>query len=169
MARNRLPAETLIEDVRSEDIAHFNKLNNYVETGEKAISDGKVAVMSLAAGVGSRWTKGAGVIKAINPFAEFEGVHRSFLELHIAKTKKVAAKYKAVIPHLVAASYLTHRPIEKKLKQTNNFGYSGPVYLSPGRSIGQRYVPMERDLRFLWEEMSQETVTLPKGPEWDPF
>jgi hypothetical protein len=32
------------------------------------------------------------------------------------------------------------------------------VYLSPGRSIGQRYVPMERDLRFLWEEMPQETL-----------
>jgi hypothetical protein len=32
------------------------------------------------------------------------------------------------------------------------------VYLSEGRSIGQRYVPMERDLRFLWEEMPQETL-----------
>lgn len=158
LARNRLPAETLIEDVEEEDIAHFSKFKSPITIGEKAISGGKVAVMSLAAGVGSRWTKGAGVIKAINPFAEFEGVHRSFLEIHIAKTKRVAAKYNAVIPHIVATSYLTHEPIEKKLKQTNNFGYSGPVYLSPGRSIGQRYVPMERDLRFLWEEISQETL-----------
>jgi hypothetical protein len=30
------------------------------------------------------------------------------------------------------------------------------VYLSPGKSIGQRFIPTERDLRFLWEEMLQE-------------
>jgi hypothetical protein len=129
-----------------------------VSIGEKAIKEKKVAVLSLAAGVGSRWTKGAGVIKAINPFVEIDGVHRSFLEIHISKTKKVAEKYKTVIPHLVATSYLTHSPIEKRLEETKNFGYNGPVYLSPGRSIGQRYVPMERDLRFLWEEMPQETL-----------
>jgi hypothetical protein len=85
-------------------------------------------------------------------------LHRSFLEIHISKTKKVAEKYKTVIPHLVSTSYLTHAPIEKKLEETKNFGYNGPVYLSSGRSIGQRYVPMERDLRFLWEEMPQETL-----------
>jgi UDP-N-acetylglucosamine pyrophosphorylase len=158
LARNRLPAETVIEDVRDEDIAHFNKLNSFTSDGENAIRSGKVAVMSLAAGVGSRWTKGAGVIKAINPFVEINGIHRSFLEIHIAKTKKAASKYNAIIPHLVATSYLTHEPIEKKLSETKNFGYGGPVYLSPGRSIGQRYVPMERDLRFLWEEMPQETL-----------
>jgi hypothetical protein len=158
LARNRLPAETVIEDVKDEDIVHLNNLNSFASVGEKAIRSGKVAVMSLAAGVGSRWTKGAGVIKAINPFVEIDGVHRSFLEIHIAKTKKAATKYNAVIPHLVATSYLTHGPIEKKLSETKKFGYSGPVYLSPGRSIGQRYVPMERDLRFLWEEMPQETL-----------
>jgi UDP-N-acetylglucosamine pyrophosphorylase len=158
LARNRLPAETVIEDVKDEDIAHFNKLNSFTSDGENAIRSGKVAVMSLAAGVGSRWTKGAGVIKAINPFVEINGIHRSFLEIHIAKTKKAASKYNAIIPHLIATSYLTHEPIEKKLSETKNFGYAGPVYLSPGRSIGQRYVPMERDLRFLWEEMPQETL-----------
>jgi hypothetical protein len=158
LARNRLPAETVIEDVRNEDIVHFNQLKSFISIGEKAIRSGKVAVMSLAAGVGSRWTKGAGVIKAINPFVEIGGLHRSFLEIHIAKTKKAASKYNVVIPHLVATSYLTHAPIEKRLSETKNFGYGGPVYLSPGRSIGQRYVPMERDLRFLWEEMPQETL-----------
>jgi hypothetical protein len=86
------------------------------------------------------------------------GVHRSFLEIHLAKTKKVAATYGAVIPHIVATSYLTHGPIEKKLMETGNFGYDGPVYLSEGRSVGQRFVPMERDLRFLWEEMPQEAL-----------
>jgi hypothetical protein len=157
LSRNRLPSETVIEDVKQQDIVHLEGLQT-TAVGEEAIRSGHVAVMSLAAGVGSRWTKGAGVIKALNPFVEMDGVHRSFLEIHLAKTKKVAQQYKAVIPHLVATSYLTYQPIAQTLNQTNNFGYDGPVYLSEGRSIGQRFVPMERDLRFLWEEMPQEML-----------
>jgi hypothetical protein len=114
--------------------------------------------MSLAAGIGSRWTKGAGVIKALNPFVEIDGTQRSFLEIHLAKTRRTAERYNAVIPHLVATSYLTHAPIQAQLAKTSNYGYNGPVYLSEGRSIGQRFVPMARDLRFLWEEMPQETL-----------
>jgi UDP-N-acetylglucosamine pyrophosphorylase len=156
--RNRLPAETTIEDVQQEDITELTALEGAREAGEEALRNGNVAVLSLAAGVGSRWTKGAGVIKALNPFVEIERVHRSFLEIHMAKTRRIAGQYGALIPHIVATSYLTHKPIEQKLQESNNFGYSGKVYLSPGRSIGQRFVPMERDLRFMWEEMPQETL-----------
>ena len=158
LSRNRLPAETSINDVRPGDVVQLESLSSVKSKGEAAIKAGKVAVMSLAAGVGSRWTKGAGVIKALNPFVEIEGVHRSFLEIHLSKTRKVAEHYTAGIPHLVATSYLTHEPIRKKLEATGNFGYGGDVFLSPGRSIGQRFVPMERDLRFMWEEMPQETL-----------
>ncbi|WP_187261595.1 UTP--glucose-1-phosphate uridylyltransferase [Pontibacter beigongshangensis] len=159
LSRNRLPAETSIEDVQAGDTVNLEDLATAKTTGAAAIRAGKVAVLSLAAGVGSRWTKGAGVIKALNPFVEINGRHRSFLEIHLAKTRKVAAQYQAQIPHIVATSYLTHAPISRKLKQTQNFGYAtGAVYLSEGRSIGQRFVPMERDLRFMWEEMPQETL-----------
>ncbi|WP_421827778.1 UTP--glucose-1-phosphate uridylyltransferase [Larkinella sp.] len=158
LSRNRLAAETTIEDVQPDDIVQFDELTASVKTGEAAIRAGKVAVLSLAAGVGSRWTKGAGVIKALNPFVEIDGRHRSFLEIHLAKTRKVAETYGGLIPHLVATSYLTHEPIRRTLEETRNFGYSGTTYLSPGRSIGQRFVPMERDLRFMWEEMPQETL-----------
>lgn len=158
LSRNRLAAETTIEDVQPQDIVQLEELTSAVKTGEEAIVAGKVAVMSLAGGVGSRWTKGAGVIKALNPFVEIEGVHRSFLEIHLAKTRKVATKYQTKIPHVVATSYLTQEPIRKKLAQTHNFGYDDTVLLSEGRSIGQRFVPMERDLRFMWEEMPQETL-----------
>ncbi|MCC9136043.1 UTP--glucose-1-phosphate uridylyltransferase [Pontibacter silvestris] len=159
LSRNRLAAETSIEDVGPEDVVKLDALaDGATKAGEEAIKAGKVGVMSLAAGVGSRWTKGAGVIKALNPFVEIEGKHRSFLEIHLAKTRKVAEKYGATIPHIVATSYLTHDPIRKKLEQANNFGYDGATYLSAGRSIGQRFVPMERDLRFMWEEMPQETL-----------
>ncbi|GAB3924129.1 UTP--glucose-1-phosphate uridylyltransferase [Larkinella terrae] len=159
LSRNRLPAETSIEDVQPGDLVQFDELTTTAaKTGEAAIRGGKVAVLSLAAGVGSRWTKGAGVIKALNPFVEIDGKHRSFLEIHLAKTRKVSETYGGMIPHLVATSYLTHEPIRRTLEETGNFGYSGATYLSPGRSIGQRYVPMERDLRFMWEEMPQETL-----------
>ena len=157
LSRNRLPAETLIEDVKENEITRLESIDD-ISTGEKAIQNGEVAVMSLAAGIGSRWTKGAGVIKAINPFVEINNLHRSFLEIHLAKTRKTAEQFNATIPHLIATSYLTHSPIEGRLNETENFGYNGPVYLSPGRSIGQRFVPMERDLRFMWEEMPQETL-----------
>jgi hypothetical protein len=155
---NRLPIETIIEDVKTGDTAFYDELSSKTQAGEQAIKNGKVAVMSLAAGVGSRWTKGAGVIKALNPFVILEGAHRSFLEIHLAKTRKTAQIYRAEIPHLVATSYLTHKPIQKKLDQTQNWGYDGKVYLSEGRSIGQRYVPTERDLRFMWEDMPQEML-----------
>ena len=158
LSRNRLPAETRIEDIKEGDVTHLQNLSAAAGTGEKLIRSGGVAVMSLAAGVGSRWTKGAGVIKALSPFVEMSGRHRSFLEIHLAKTRRVASRYQATIPHLIATSYLTQQPILQKLQQTGNLGYTGPVYLSEGRSIGQRFVPMERDLRFMWEEMPQEML-----------
>ncbi len=126
--------------------------------GELAVERGEVAVVSLAAGVGSRWTTGAGVVKAVNPFANIDGHHRSFLEIHLAKTRKVQRQFAVQIPHIVTTSYLTHDAIERHLTAAANYGHDGPVYLSRGRSIGQRLVPMARDLNFLWEETSHETL-----------
>jgi hypothetical protein len=117
-----------------------------------------VAVLSLAGGVGSRWTGGAGVIKAINPFAVVGGRHRTFLEIHLAKSRRAARLYGATPPHAVSTSYLTHGPLERYLERTANCGYGGPVYLSRGRSIGQRLVPMVRDLVFMWEDQPQEIL-----------
>jgi UDP-N-acetylglucosamine pyrophosphorylase len=158
LSRNRLAAETIIKDVDSNEVKLLNEIEDADQTGANAIKTGKVGVMCLAAGVGSRWTKGAGVIKAINPFVEINGRHRSFLEIHLAKAQKVVDTYNANIPFIVATSYLTHQPIEKELKTSNNYGFRGDVFLSSGKSIGQRFIPMERDLRFLWEEMPQEKL-----------
>ena len=62
------------------------------------------------------------------------------------------------VPQVVTTSHLTHQPIERHLRQTANYGYPGPLFLSPGRSIGLRMVPMARDLRFAWEEMPQQVL-----------
>jgi galactokinase/mevalonate kinase-like predicted kinase len=160
LARNRLPVDVEIRDVDDADLvdASGSVPASARERGERLIRDGEVAVVTLAAGVGSRWTSGAGVVKAVNPFAPFDGRHRSFLEVHLAKTKATRDALGATIPHVVTTSYLTHVAIERHLAATSNYGYDGPVFLSPGRSIGQRLIPMARDLTFLWEESTHETL-----------
>lgn len=158
LARNRLSAETIIENVSNSEIADFNNLGESKDTGLTSIKNNEVAVMCLAAGLGSRWTKGAGVIKSINPFVEIKGKHRSFLEIHLSKNSKTGNDLNGKIPFIIATSYLTHKPIESTLLLADNYKYFSPIYLSPGKSIGQRFIPFERDLRFLWEEMPQERL-----------
>lgn len=160
LARNRLPASTEIQDVRPGDLidAQAGVPERAVRAGEQAIRDGQVGVVSLAAGVGSRWTHGAGVVKAANPFIMIDGAHRSFMELHLAKSRRTNRLHGTRMPHVFTTSFLTHDPIEKHLQLNGNYGYEGRVHLSPGRSIGLRMVPMVRDLRFLWEELPQETL-----------
>ena len=159
LSRNRLPVSTDIEDVRDNDVINVNgKGEGARKKGEGALMEGSVCVLSLAAGTGTRWTTGAGVVKAVNPFVEIGGKHRSFLEIHLAKTGQTAKKFGAPVPHIISTSFLTHDPIEKHLSLNANYGFQGPLYLSPGRAICQRIIPMVRDLVFLWEEMPQETL-----------
>ena len=156
LSRNRLPADTDIADVRENDV--ITVATSSSTEAEKRIREGCVGVLSLAAGVGTRWTAGAGVIKAVNPFVLMRGRHRSFLEIHLAKTRRSAARCGGPIPHILSTSYLTHAPLEKHLALNARYGYTGPLYLSQGSSIGHRMIPMVRDLVFLWEEMPQETL-----------
>jgi hypothetical protein len=153
LAQNRLPITTKIEDVYEGDVfdARTARDAELEAIGQAAFRDGAVAIVSLAGGAGSRWTHGAGVVKALNPFFKFGGKYRSFLEVHLAKARKSSEAAGAEVPHVVTTSYLTHTAIQKSLAGTN-------VILSPGRSIGLRFVPTTRDLRFAWEEMSQQTL-----------
>jgi galactokinase/mevalonate kinase-like predicted kinase len=161
LARNRLPLDTDIRDVTESDLiqaAQIGPADPAVGRGLEALRKGAVAVVTLAAGVGSRWTTGAGVVKAVNPFVAVGGRHRSFLELHLAKTRRSQQLAGVEIPHVVTTSFLTHTAIERHLAQTRQYGHDGPVYLSRGQSIGQRLIPMARDLTFLWEEAAHETL-----------
>ncbi len=117
-----------------------------------------MAVLTLAAGAGTRWTKGAGTVKALNPFCRIGNAHRTFIETHLAKSRSTMRQYKATVPHIISTSYLTHDAIERWLEAENNYGYAGPLLLSPGRSIGLRLIPMARDLRFAWEELPQQLL-----------
>lgn len=159
LARNRLPANTEIGDVEEDDVLRLGARSGAHAWGKDALRSARVAVVTLAGGVGTRWTSGAGVVKAVNPFVEVAGRHRSFLEIHLAKTRKTARAYGSNIPQVVSTSFLTHQPIEKHLQLNGNYGFDPRLlYLSPGQSVGQRLIPMVRDLVFLWEETAQETL-----------
>ena len=160
LAQNRLSPEAKIEDARHGDVfdARGPLADKYQKLGIKALQEGRVAVVSLAGGAGTRWTRGAGAVKALNPFAKFGGKYRTFVEVHLAKSRKTSREAGMPVPHVITTSYLTHGPAEKTMTHEKNFGYEGKVYLSPGRSIGLRLVPMARDLRFAWEEMPQQEL-----------
>jgi hypothetical protein len=119
---------------------------------------GEVAVVTLAAGAGSRWTQGAGVVKALHPFCKLAGRHRTFVETHLARSRRSSREGGTAIPHIFTTSYLTHEPTAEFLARQKNYGYEGPLFLSPGKSIGLRLIPTVRDLRFAWEEMPQQRL-----------
>jgi hypothetical protein len=160
LAQNRLPSNVTIADVEPADVVDLRGGSpaQHVELGRRAIAAGEVAVVSLAAGVGSRWTSGAGVVKALHPFCKFAGRHRNFMEVHLAKSRQTARQHGTPLPHLFTASYMTQAPLEEHLALHDRYGYEGPLFVSPGRSVGLRMVPMVRDLRFAWEEMPQQVL-----------
>ena len=160
LAQNRLPISSTIEDVEPNDVYDATRKlpKNLHKLGMDALAQGAVAVVSLAGGAGSRWTKGAGVVKALNPFCKLNGQHRNFIEVHLAKSRRVGKLCGTPLPHIITTSYLTHTSIESYLKAENYYNYPGPLLLSPGRNIGLRMIPMARDLRFAWEEMPQQLL-----------
>ncbi len=160
LAQNRLPVTTSIEDVREGDVtdARAGLSPALVRVGEEALASGALAILTLAGGMGTRWTRGAGVVKALNPFVRLRGRWRNFVEIHLAKSRRLLARYGMGPVHIFTTSFMTHAPVEQWLRRENHYGYQGRVVLSPGRSIGLRLVPMARDLRFAWEEMPQQML-----------
>jgi hypothetical protein len=165
LAQNRLPPSTAVEDVESGDVIDGiseQASNQCRQRGEDALAAGEVVAMALAAGAGSRWTQGAGVVKALHPFCRFHGAYRNFIEVHLAKARRIARLYGMEIPYVISTSYLTHEPIEEFVAALagRSTGANGTVLLSPGRSVGLRMIPMVRDLRFAWEEMPHQLLDI---------
>ena len=188
LAMNRLPANTRIEDVSPEALFNYSatvgagvparlgstpdseqqagrqcaplrsELAAFRRAGENALRRGELAVVSYAAGVGSRWTQGAGVVKGLHPFAKLGGRHRSFIETHLARSRRASLDFGTPIPHIFTTSHLTHAPIENWIRSNFGESWERDVWLSPGRSIGLRLVPALRDLHFAWEETAQQKL-----------
>jgi hypothetical protein len=143
LAQNRLPVNTVIEDVRPEHVAASTEAHE--KLGRQALAAGKLAMITMAGGVGSRWTKGAGVVKALHPFHRFGDRYHSFLDIQRQKARRAA------VPHVVTTSYLTYDPIA-----------AIGARVSAGRSIGLRMIPTVADLRYLWEVMPQQQLDAQK-------
>ena len=159
LSQNRLPISTTIEDARHGDVIPLYSADAAAEdVGRAALAAGKIAVVTLAAGAGSRWTQGAGTVKALHPFAKLAGRHRSFLETHLAKSHRTSLEYGRPITHIFTTSFLTHEPTLQFLDAAKNYAYPGSVILSKGRSIGLRMIPTARDLRFAFEEISHQQL-----------
>lgn len=160
LSKNRLPINTTISDLSKSEISHHSILDRktLMEIGLQSLRNRELAIVSLAGGAGSRWTKGAGVVKSLNPFAKFDGKHRNFLQTHLAKTRKTDWLYSTGLQHIFTTSYLTHPAISSFLEENGISAEKGKIYLSPGKVIGLRLIPTERDLRFLWEEMPQQLL-----------
>ena len=160
LAQNRLRTNATIEDVHESDVTVFSKekAGELTRIGEVALRNGELAVVTLAAGAGSRWTGGAGTCKALHPYAKLGGRHRTFLETHLAKSRQASRAFGTALPHVFTTSYATHEPTAQFLVRQKNYGYEGPLHLSPGKAVGLRFVPTERDLRFAWEEMPQQML-----------
>ncbi|MBM4016224.1 MAG: UTP--glucose-1-phosphate uridylyltransferase [Planctomycetes bacterium] len=169
LAQSRLPVHTQVRDVEPGDVLDLRSgaTAAAIARGEAALARGEVAVVTLAAGAGSRWSGGAGVVKALFPFARFDGQFRSFLDVHLAKSRRAARAAGCPIPHLITTSHFTHAALARALRpqkrRSDDSTETSPerellVALSPGRSVGLRLVPMERDLRFLWEESSHQRL-----------
>lgn len=160
MAMNRLSATSSIEDVHHDELfdSSAGEHRGLAKIGTEALRNGEACTLTFAAGVGSRWTQGAGVVKSLHPFYQMGGRHRNFIDIHLAKSRAAHAKYGCPLPHVFTSSYLTHAPIESYLKREYSGCYGQEVFLSPGKSIGLRLVPTERDLRFAWEEIAQQKL-----------
>jgi len=160
LAMNRLPARAKIEDVTPAELFDLERdaTDALRQAGQAALREGRVAVVTFAAGVGSRWTQGAGVVKALHPFNKFAGRHRNFMEVHLAKTARTAREAGVRVPHVFTTSHMTHAATEQWARTHLGEALGREVFLSPGRSIGLRMVPMARDLIFAWEETAQQRL-----------
>ena len=156
LSKNRMPVSTSIEDVQPSELGSPDILKDerLVELGLKALQNRELAIVSLAGGAGSRWTKGAGVVKSLNPFARMGHSHRNFVETHLAKTQWTNTRYGTQLQHVFTTSYLTHPAMSAFLADRKGH----QAVISEGKVIGLRLVPTERDLRFLWEEMPQQQL-----------
>ncbi len=161
LAKNRLAINTTIVDAEHNELAEQEELHEnkkYKETGLEALKNGELAIVTLAGGVGSRWTKGAGVVKSLNPFAKFAGKHRNFVDIHLAKTNKTNVDSNSSLQHIFTTSYLTHDAVSTYITTNKLPVERSLTTISQGQVIGLRLIPTERDLRFMWEEMPQQML-----------
>ncbi|HCE57654.1 MAG TPA: UTP--glucose-1-phosphate uridylyltransferase, partial [Prolixibacteraceae bacterium] len=141
LAQNRLAGNVSISDPMDHEIEQIGEAEyrSLADVGVKSLKNRELAIVSLAGGAGSRWTKGAGVVKSLHPFSKFAGKHRNFIEVHLAKNQKTARSIDTVIPHVFTTSFLTHDAVQQFVH--SNYNGNESILLSEGKFIGLRLYP----------------------------
>jgi len=129
-----------------------------VEIGEDSIRRNEIAVVTLAGGLGSRWAHGFEVIKPLSPFLRTGDRYRTFIEVHLAKSRKTSELYGLEVTHVFTTSYLTHKPISEYLEANDHFNYIGKIYLSPAMLTLKRVYPTIGDIKYLYGDNSQKII-----------
>ena len=163
LAQNRLPASVTIEDVapgrRDRQPLPWTADADGRRCGERALAAGEVAVLALAARGGKPLDAGGRRGQGPAPLLPFPG---PLPQLHRGPPGQEPAARRAPVRRRRALYHL-HQLSDPRADPTfpreqENYGYPGPLMLSPGRSVGLRMIPMARDLRFAWEEMPQQVL-----------
>ena len=160
LAQNRLPASAVIEDVQAGDVMDATgRFARRVFDAWPAGAGGRRSGRGDAGGgrrqpLDARGRRGQGAASLLQIGRDVIGPSWKSTWPRAAASPQGGA----AVPHIFTTSYLTHAPTEEFLARQNNYGYAGPLLLSPGRAIGLRLVPTERDLRFVWEEMPQQIL-----------
>ena len=99
------------------------------------------------------------MVKALSPFCRMAGKHRTFLEVHLAKSRRAGRLYGSGVPHIITTSYLTHGPTEELLaSRKGTMDTRDRCIFRRDEAWDLRLVPMVRDLRFAWEETPQQML-----------
>lgn len=160
LGKNRMPSGTRVTDARAEDVLlGWRQLPaDFERAGQSALERGEVGVVVLAGGAGTRWSRGAGVSKALHPFARLEGKHRSFLEVHLAKARRTSMRSGASVPVVLTTSHLTDSSVRSALDTNARLDYDGPLFVSTTPDVGLRLIPTLEDLRFAFEEEPRQRL-----------
>ena len=113
--------------------------SRYQEIGMEALAAGGWRWFRWPAASAAVGRSGAGVVKALNPFARFAGRHRNFIEVHLAKSRRTSLVRDAV-PHVITTSYLTHDAIAEWLDRDNT-AIPARCFCRPGDQSGCGWSP----------------------------
>jgi hypothetical protein len=83
------------------------------------------------------------------------GRFRSFLDIHLAKTRQTGRLFGTAPPHVITTGYMTDEPIRSAVASQIE---QGKLIVSRGATVGLRMVPTVRDLQFAWQEMPQQIL-----------
>ena len=163
-AQNRLPASAVIENAG--DVVTMSRLVGSkchdVRSHGSGRSDARLIRRNRSrdsgSGRGQPLDTRRGRSESVASVLQARRRHRTFLETHLAKSRKICAEAGNYIPHVFTTSYLTHAPIREFLARQNNYRLRGPLFALARQIGGLRLIPTARDLRFMWQEMPQQML-----------